>query len=549
MRGRSRLIRYGMVLGVAAALLALMLAASDQESGRGHRTGTAEEPAPLDPSESGTHLGLEESTPNGALEEVRATEDPQQPYVVWGEVRDPKGPIPDVTVSAWGTDAAKSIATATTDASGRYSLAVTLPVVMPTVVIEVGAEWRAPERVCADRQRVTVRADTSVRQDFLFDFGLTVAGTLVDELGKPVPGVCLAVVPQHALDRDAGGTELLPEIAETLAVGRSVSASNGDFEIHNVAAGLVRLVSLDHGWSVRSDPVIRVGAPPSFVSVSPVLSLDLEVRDIETHEPLERCGVRIAGTDATSALGRVGGRFRGQVARPLGRLRKNWGGYDVDLEVSAEGYEKAGSRAFVDEHWLIEARVDLTRSRAANATFLVRNADGSSFGGELAGVFRAWAPDASVWRTFAARCTTPGIFDCVLPAGRWWVSVWPRGAIAMTVPALDVTVPSSGRWQGEVRLPPYGRIRVALPTTVTPGEYWLSLASGRTRDVPSPWHPGTPATVLTDGSVTLESRDSEFPFVGAGEWSVDVRCSGRPVLRTRITVDPTRVVELTIENE
>jgi len=482
-------------------------------------------------------------------EEAGAQATEPQSYVLWGEVRSPKGGLAGVIVTAWRGEDTTALASATTGDDGRYRLIARPPFPVPSMCVEVTAEWRGPDGLQVDRERVTTRFDRAVRHDVRLGFGLRFAGTLVDENGRPVPGVRVAALSRNSLEDRWEESDLLPDSIASIAGACAVSAPDGSFEFHNLFTGAMRVASMDYGWLVSPVLLTRAGAPPCLVTARPVLGLDLDVRDLETSDPLDRCVVRLVGAEQSVPLRLDQGRHRGRIDRPIDGLRRNWGGHDLEIEIWSDGYQKMASRVFVGDNWMAQARIDLVRDRPDNATLVVRNSDGSRFSGELEGVFRTWGPDTADWRRFSARQSAPGVFDCALPAGHWWLAAWPRGAVGLPVPGLNVVLPASGRWQGEVRFSPYGRLRVTLAKGAVPQEYWLNLSSARAREIPSPWIPGTPEIVITDTSLTPATEVVDLPHVGAGDWFVDVRRSGKAVLRQRILLDADATCELKIESQ
>jgi protocatechuate 3,4-dioxygenase beta subunit len=216
-----------------------------------------------------------------------------------------------------------------TDGDGRYRLESVAP--GPT---RISAEHDDHDRVT--RKIEARRGDNEL--DIVFDRGVEITGRVVDELGTPLPGARLSLLPP---DRAFGGR-------------RATAGADGSFAFHGVRRGEYRLRAEREGYAAAEEPVGEV--------VEPIHGLELrlgtggavvgQIYGLELDE-LARVRLLARSADASGGglqMGTVGydGAFRiGSLASGTWRVVATLPGTGRQAEGSAT-VEAGGTEAWLD---------------------------------------------------------------------------------------------------------------------------------------------------------------------------------------------------------
>lgn len=218
--------------------------------------------------------------------------------VVRGRILDPAGaPIRSARVRGGSR-------TARTDPRGRFSLRLAR-----AGVLWIDAEGRRQLRVRYRMADLGRRLDLG---DLVLARGHTLAGRVVDEGGKPVPGVGIELTDL------LGGTVAAARQARVDTVLRTVSGPDGRFRLHGAPRGALELRASAGGrFTVRLRPV-ESGASPTLVSRS---SGHVAGRVLDADGRPTRARLRIVYEleDASQEVATAAdGRFRVTHAYPVG---------------------------------------------------------------------------------------------------------------------------------------------------------------------------------------------------------------------------------------
>jgi len=470
-----------------------------------------------------------------------------------GTVQGPEGPIAGATVYAYLSPDSPSFAEeecgglretppalslVTTTANGHYTML--LPTRLPPLIVDVGATAAGFTRSLI--KNITLAA-TQPAIDFTLQWGMTIAGQVVDAHGQPVADVPILATTRHYPPETESlmsswlndrASLRLPSRDSNYHESRCASGPTGSFSIAGLAPGKYTLVSDSYSWILSPRITVDAGSSGLLLTAMKPLGITGTVSDARSQEPVDKCLVEVAVSDQS------GNSFpmrRGSCIR--GELALIWLEPDMELasiltlrvRITAPGYEPYFTNVEVSEssNPIAELEARLAPLADGNLRAIVLFASGDACTEPV--IVEYAASNSSTKGSVILNKREEPYHVGTLPAGEWFLRIRPESYLSTRLAyRIEASILSDKTTDIEVTLPVSGVLDVHVPS-VSVDDTWRLTVTGKSLST---------QTILHD----IETRFTGFP---PGEYSIECSNGDRIRWKGEATLVAGETYQLTVE--
>lgn len=366
------------------------------------------------------------------------------------------------------------------------------------------------------------------------DGGRSIRGLVLDDLGRPLPGVAVRASNAPALigrsEAFSSASLLDDEKTRLDSDGEShsrrdaISDAAGEFVIDGLAEGRHALVVLDPRWIADPPVSVDAGTVDVMLRCSSQTRIELIPRDAEDGRLIEAFvgEVHLSGTRGGRAVRRSLFARSAGAAWFIGIAPREWSpDFEARVAALAPGYERAETVVAGSIGKTVEVDLRLERKPTRRVEVRLRTAEGLPL---LTQALFRWTADDSPQASELSLYPDPdGGYQIDLPAGTWNVQALPDGLVMPEYAArfrVEVDTQSIA-----AELPRSGSVAIYTPE-IRCGEGWSLILSGPRYGVVRPHlhrelvltglDPGTWRIVLRGPMGVAMSRELQVAESGVG---------------------------------
>lgn len=499
---------------IPAALLAAAVAFLALGPAWRERAGPTRAVAPAPNQTASGSFASEVSSAPPVAGEAGDAEGAEAQAVVRGVVTGPMGVLWCARVVAYRGE--RVMAEAWTNPKGLCTLAVE-----PGVEFDFAVE-PAPETglLAVRRAALPLERGEERVEDVAVETGEELRGQLVDPEGRGCGGIELfAVRPENFAGVE--GTSERTALA-TVAAAYVRTSRSGGYWLRGLEAGPYSLAICSRDWMFPAPVSARTDGPELSLVVVPALTVDLDVRDVETGQPLDAFSVTVRQGDRVILEGTgTAGVFSRRMPFPGERDPRAL----VFVEVAAPGFLSPGqlvnSGKGTNVVWLIPRR-------DPNTTVRVSFDNREPYLGDLFAQFRMREGPGGTGQVWFKR-VREGVYRGALPYGRWDLELMPAALLGQQRFPAEAEVGAGREAEVALVLPAGGSILLSAPARAKEPLVWVRSATEAEKgDSGRPFHV-PPEGVRIEGippatyQVGYASATEEGRFGVALIWFKDVR--------------------------
>ncbi len=403
----------------------------------------------------------------------------------------------------------------------------------------------------AERQLVRIDPVAGIDVQFEVSVGALLRGRVLDEWGKAVSGLALIAETRQALPMLIS-TKTLTTAARVeapagraVALGRATTDQQGRFTIAGLKEAGYYLYSADNRWFLtppgKLKPTYDESPAEHEILAYAAVGIDLTIVDHDTGELIAPISamVQIRPNDPETNEYMTG------MSSPTGRVHAFWrahgkeidAGFGASIQVKAPGYvSRPVQFAAKPGKHMATGEVRLKKEDEGTLELGVHDADGEPFGRKIRIDFVSHANRTHGHVSVIPEMIAPGRFRCATPAGRWFLRVYPDGALGRLISATaEIEVQSEQKVSTRIALLPFGSIQLRLdPDRIATAKSGTVLLTAERE--------GGEGSILSAVPVEI-SESIELPVVPIGPWHLRLQLGDR-TMEADVTVTMGRTAQV-----